>query len=79
LIGKKLTNRPYQILYDNLVGKVQLQLRQLADMKLSLKTNEFIQTGLTEEEKKYVTVDEKGKHHENCRIQQTAQRKADGI
>ena len=57
---EKIFEPEYQTLYDNLLGKTQLQLRELADIKLSLKTSEFLKNGLTEEEKKYVTVDDKG-------------------
>jgi len=57
---EKINDPSFQALYDNLLGKTQLQLQDLANVKLSVKTSEFLKNGLTEEEKKYVTVDDKG-------------------
>ncbi|MCC7196748.1 hypothetical protein IT413_00960, partial [Candidatus Peregrinibacteria bacterium] len=56
----KFVDPMYITLYENTLSKVNLQLSDLANLKVALKTRELMTTGLTEEEKKYVTMDEKG-------------------
>ncbi|MCC7197143.1 hypothetical protein IT413_03015 [Candidatus Peregrinibacteria bacterium] len=63
----KFVDPMYLTLYENTLSKVNLQLSDLASLKVAIKTRELMTTGLTEEEKKYVTMDEKGN------IQKTAE------